>query len=307
MKKILSVLALGLCLMPALAQSDDFGLWTSLGAQKDINKKWSVGLGTECRFENNVSTVNRAGFDFGITYKPFKFLRFGIGYVYMRDRYPAETNINYSSVENEDDDGNVYYTEEQNGYNQNASFRRDKNRVFFQATGRYKLGRFTLSLRERLQYTHLQPTHITRNRYRTCELTEDEALIYELTDEPFWTVTTDGQTRYFSEEPTAFNGDYYAMTTTERLKASKHRLYLRSRLQVSYNVKGIPLEPYASFEVSNNLRDGFALKKRRWTAGVEYTLNKRHTFGVAYIYNNGADDDNEGNLHAVSIGYTIHL
>ncbi|MBP3227955.1 MAG: DUF2490 domain-containing protein [Bacteroidaceae bacterium] len=298
MKRLLLFLAL----LPALAlqaQSDDFGLWTGIGFDKNINKQWTVGAGTDLRFEDNVSKVTRAGFDVGVTYKPFKFLRLGLGYAYMRDRVAGETAVNYST----DDTGASY----QNGYNADPSFRRDKNRVYFQATGRYKLGRFTFSLRERLQYTHFQPAQYTRTKYRNCELTEDEALIYELTGEPVYTLTDNGTTRYFSQQPEAFNGGYYASETADRLKHSKHKLYLRSRLQAAYNIKGLPLEPYASFEVSNNLREGFALEKRRWTVGLDYTLQKRHTFGLAYIYSNGADDDNSGNLHAVQVSYTIKL
>ena len=282
-----------------MAQSDDFGLWTSLSAEKDFNKQWSVSLGTEVRFEDNVSKVTRKGLDIGVTYKPFKFLRFGLGYVYMRDRYPGETKVNYST----DDNGDEYV----NGYNSDPSFRRDKNRVFFQATGRYKVDRFTFSLRERLQYTHLQPVTITRGRYRVAELNEDEAEFYELTGETVYTIDDNGTTRYFKEPPVLCNGDYYGYSAGPHLKSGKHRLYLRSRLQVAYNIKGVPLEPYASFELSNNLREGFSLEKRRWVVGLDYTIKKRHTFGLSYVYSNGVDDDDEGNLHAVSIEYTIHL
>ncbi len=299
MKKSLLLILVGLLAAPVFAQSDDFGLWTSLGAEKDFNKQWSVSLGTEFRFEDNVSKVTRAGFDFGVTYKPSKYVRFGLGYAYMRDRYPGESNVNYSL-----DDAGAEYV---NGYNSDPSFRRDKNRVFFQVTGRYKLGRFTFSLRERLQYTHFQPVHYDRTKYRECELTADEKDIYDLTGETYYTVNDNGTERYFSEEPVYYNGDYYSQEVVDRIKYSKHRLYLRSRVKVDYNIKGIPLEPYAAFEVSNNLREGFALEKRRYTVGLDYTINKRHTFGLAYIYSNGADDDDEGNVHAISIGYTIHL
>ena len=299
MKKLLSILLLCATLLPAFAQSDDFGLWTSLGAQKDISKRWSVNLGTEARFEDNVSKVTRMGLNFGITYKPIKYLRIGAGYAYMRDRYAGQAAVNYSSDEN-----GIDYI---NGYNSDPSYRRDKNRAYVQVTGRYKFQRFTFSLRERVQYTHFQPVTYQRTKYRSCELTEDEADIYALTDEPFVTMQDGNTTRYFSTEPTYFMDDYYATSLVDHLKHSKHRFYLRSRLQVSYNVKGIPLEPYASFEVSNNLRDGFSLKKRRYIVGLDYTLAKRHTFGLSYVYSNGVDDDSEGNLHAISVGYTIHL
>ena len=54
MKKLFSSLLLAVVATTAFAQSDDFGLWTSLGAEKDFGKKWTVSLGTEARFEDNV-------------------------------------------------------------------------------------------------------------------------------------------------------------------------------------------------------------------------------------------------------------
>ena len=57
MKKLLTILLVVAAVSPALAQSDDFGLWTTLGAQKDLNKQWTVSAGTEVRFEDNVSKV----------------------------------------------------------------------------------------------------------------------------------------------------------------------------------------------------------------------------------------------------------
>lgn len=299
MKRLFTTILVAIVATSAMAQSDDFGLWTSINADADLSKKWSVSLGTEMRFEDKVSKVTRSGFDFSATYKPFKFLRFGLGYVYMRDRYAGETKANYSTDEN----GNEYL----NGYNSDPSFRRDKNRVFFQITGRHKIGRFTVSLRERLQYTHLQPVTNMRTRYRNVELNEAEAELYNLSGETVYTVEDQGTTRYFSEQPVFFNDDYYGCTTAPHLKNSKHRLYLRSRLQVAYNIKGLPLEPYASFEISNDLRKGFTMQKRRWIVGLDYTIKKRHTFGLSYIYSNGVDDDDEGNLHAVSVGYTIKI
>ena len=63
--------------------------------------------------------------------------------------------------------------------------------------------------------------------------------------------------------------------------------YQRGRFELKYNVKGIPLEPYISTEMYCMLfnPNDFKIDKWRTITGIEYTLNKTHTFGVQYIYN----------------------
>lgn len=63
--------------------------------------------------------------------------------------------------------------------------------------------------------------------------------------------------------------------------------YQRVRLELDYDVKGIPLRPYINAEMHTQLfsPNEYVADKWRSMAGIEYTLNKRHTFGIEYIYN----------------------
>ena len=72
---------------------------------------------------------------------------------------------------------------------------------------------------------------------------------------------------------------------------------------MDYNIRRCPVDPFATFELSNNLSHGFSIDKRRWTVGADWKIKKAHTITVAYVYTNGNDDDDEGSLHALSIGY----
>ena len=45
------------------------------------------------------------------------------------------------------------------------------------------------------------------------------------------------------------------------------------------------------------------LDKRRLTVGTEWKISKQHRLDFAYVYNNGADDDNDSDSHILSIGY----
>ena len=63
--------------------------------------------------------------------------------------------------------------------------------------------------------------------------------------------------------------------------------YQRVRLELDYDIKGIPLRPYVNAEMHMQLFDPneYTVDKWRTMFGVEYTLNKKHTFGLEYIYN----------------------
>ena len=47
-----------LCPLLAHAQSDDFGIWTTVNVEKKIDKKWSAKGEVEFRSRNNSSTAD---------------------------------------------------------------------------------------------------------------------------------------------------------------------------------------------------------------------------------------------------------
>jgi len=63
--------------------------------------------------------------------------------------------------------------------------------------------------------------------------------------------------------------------------------YHRVRFELDYDVRGIPVRPYINVEMHTQLfsQNEYGVDKWRSMAGIEYTLNKRHTFGIEYIYN----------------------
>lgn len=97
--------------------------------------------------------------------------------------------------------------------------------------------------------------------------------------------------------------DYYeeAWDGTPHTYRGKGKSVLRSRLQVEYKKKGLKLTPYVSAEAFN----AWGLQKMRYSAGFDWKMNKRNAFGLAYRYQHiyGEDDDNEPNMHVVSVSY----
>ena len=275
--KRLSLLAAALLAVPVFAQ-DDFSLWTEVAVQKDLGKNFSVDAGVEYRMEDNVSQPARWAFSTGASYKPLKYFSIGVGYVFLHDYNFQESEIDYKK----DDDG--VETDEFNGYNVDHAYWRNKHRATLDLTGKLPLGRFTISLRERYQYTHYVETSTLRDKYR--KLIPEEQL-------GGWTGD-----RY------DYAGQVFSKwEQEEKLKRAKNRHYLRSRLGVEYNIKHCAWTPYASYELSNNLSESFHLDKKRLTLGAEWKITKQHRLDFAYVYDNGADDDARSNDHAISLSY----
>lgn len=278
--------ALSLCCTSVVFGQNDFGLWTSLGAEKHINKKLSIDADVEMRWEDNLRQVSRWDFSLGASYKVKKWLKTGTGYSFIHSYNPQEMKVKYK----EDDDGNLALDNEGNprlnGYNVDHAFWRNKHRAWFDATGKADCGRFTFSLRERYLFTHYNEAECLRDKYRTPV-----------------------QPGYTGETYTCNGQEFISFTPHETdFKARKNRHMLRSRLQVEYNIKGLPLNPYASYEITNDLGNGFAYDKSRVQAGLDWKIKKKHTVSLGYLFQTGPDDDEgEGGLHAIRLSYKIKL
>lgn len=279
-----SLLCLGLLSaapLTALA-GDDFGLWTSFGAQKEFSKKFSVEAGLDFRAEDKLRSVERWDFSLGATYKPFKFLSLGVGYDFIHQRNLQETKEIFVGWPEQTTTNPCISAL---GLNVDHGYWRNKHRAVFDLTGKVSAGRFTFSLRERYQFTHYRSTTTLRDKYR-------DEIPANMIDA--WT-----------GEKHCMEGRVFSKLKGPDVKEkeSKNKHYLRSRLQVEYNIKHSPLTPYASFELSNNLSEGFSLDKKRVSVGTEWKITKKHRLEVGYVFQTGADDDDEGDLHAISLGY----
>ena len=96
--------------LPASAQFNgkegkDFGLWMTMGAEKKINKKWSLGLEFEYRLKDNIEAGKRWGapsrWNVALTadYKPLSWLKLDAGYKFMRDYSLAEWNEEHPEIQ----------------------------------------------------------------------------------------------------------------------------------------------------------------------------------------------------------------
>lgn len=257
---------------------DDFGIWSEATIQKDITKKFSVDASLGFRAEDNLQRVARWDLSASLAYKPLGFLTLAASYTFIYGRGGQSADVNYKNKT--DDDGNLVA----NGYNVDHGFWRSRHRASFDITGKLKAGRFEFSLRERYQYTHYVATSTTRDRYR-------DELPSSMLDA-------------YTGDTWQYNGQTFtSFEQASKSKAAKDKHFLRSKLQAEYNIRHCPLTPFVSFEFHNDMSDGFALDKSRLTVGTEWKVTKKHRLDFAYVFQHAQDDDADGNLHAISIGY----
>jgi hypothetical protein len=78
--------------------------------------------------------------------------------------------------------------------------------------------------------------------------------------------------------------------------------YLRYRLGVDYDIKGIPLAPYVNAEFYQKMSSGL-FSKARYTLGAEYSFNKHHALSLNYSY---ADKfSNLTKYHIFELAYSL--
>lgn len=289
---------------PQLRAGDDFGLWTEVSVEKSLCKHLSADFGYDFRTEQNLDAISRNGVSLGLGYKPFKTvkfggkknvfsLKFGTGYAFLRDRNPQE-NKGIKAKENYNDEG------KRNGWNVDSvidhGYWRNKHRAWFDVQAKLTLGRFSLSVRERYQYTHYKAAACNRDTYR-----QRYRDLFIPAQEPWY---VGNRYEYNGENYKKYEEVYISETDG---KEAKDRHYLRSRFALDYNIPRCPVDPFVTVEFSNNLSEGMDLEKTRYTVGADWKITKQHTLSFAYLYDDGQDDDSNGNLHVLKIGYKFEF
>lgn len=280
MKSKILLLAAALMALPAAAEND-FGLWSNIAIQKEVTKKISFNGEIELRANNKVGEISRYGLSAGMTFKPVSFLNIGASYSFIRDHNRHEMKDHFeknSEGELELENGMPVL----DGYNHYDSFWRNKHRLSLDATGKVKFGRFSLSLRERYQYTRYAEVDVDRQKYRFLP----EGFPPSAATGPI--VNINGHDTYLAESDV-------------KTKKAKNSHMLRSRLKLEYNIKGLPLNPYASYEFTNDLEDKLKLDKTRLIVGTEIKITKKHNLDIAYLLQDYQQDHDK--LHAISVGY----
>ncbi len=270
---------IGCVLMPALTwaqSSDDLGMDISVSAEKKLCTNVDFTLEGNARTQDNTSKIERwdVGGTLGIKLintKKFD-LKASAGWEYIWQNNLAEREDKYETYEYYTPEGiiteNVY-----EGYNETPNYWRPRHRTTVAITASYSPNkRWTLSLKESVQYSHYLSASKTTYKYRL----QDE-------DDP-QSIYLDG-------------------TKVKDIKA-KDRTVLRSKVTVKNNIRHSAFSPYVSMDFGCGLN--YKASKWKFTAGTDYKLSKKSKLDVFYRFQTEHDDE-EPNGHLIGIGYNFRF
>lgn len=256
----------------AYAEGDDMGVWLEAGVEKKLYKGLEAGIETDMRLQDNAGELDRWGVGASLSYRLYRneaktfVVKTEIGARFMRTNHPGYTTMKDSVfVWDSESETDVYKGRE---YNVTEGYLLNKFRFYASLSASLELGRWKLSIRERYQMTDHDSISVTRHKWRydydTQEIGESV--------EDVWKGTGDA------------------------------RQALRSRLQVSYDIRSCKFDPYAYIEIYNNLEDGCAVQKSRYALGIDYKFMKVNDFKLFYLYQDRAGDDDVSE-HVIGLGY----
>lgn len=267
----------------AQESKDEFGIWGTFEFSKKVNKKTKFVIDAEIRSIEAVSDIERIAIGAKLDYKIKEWKDFGYK---DKDKFEIKANIGYCFIYGHTLSGKSIKeikTDEELGklesYNIDDSYWANRNRVYLTLTGEYKVGRFEISLRERLQYTRTGSVTVNETKYRWEEIVDIKG------NHMGWEHIVKGPEAEFKE--------------------AKHNLSLRSRLSVKYDIKNCPVTPFVSAELYTRLDKWNGYDKARYRAGATYKINKDNSISLFYLYQSVSGDAPDG--HAIGLEYSIDL
>lgn len=285
---LVPLLSLAFAISAMAQENDEVGIWSELGIEKSITKKWDVGVDLEYRAQN------RARFSAGVStsYKVAKPLKIGVGYNFLYSERPDK----YKNKDEGEVGGKEQWTK---GYNFTPEYWFPRHRFYAEATGSIKLWSWLkVSLRERYQLTHIKTRNVEKHVYREKWMMSPQYIV-------------NGWDWIYLGDIPEMNGDPTDEWRNE-IKPAITDHALRSRLKLEYDKKRFPFSPYVSAELHNSvgIGDHFLLQKVRTAIGSGYKFKKQHEISLAYILTFDIYDieDNEvvrldERKHAINIGY----
>ena len=253
---------------------DDFGLDISLGAEKELLPDLEISVEGDLRTQENSQRIERYVLGAELSYKFFNTKKFDMkvsgGYEYMWNQKMEETKFKGYNYNVFDDEGNLVTDYSRYDYNVNERYWRNRHRTSLGLSAEYSPNkRWSFQLKETVQYNHYcREDSINQTEWRWRGDDEDKLL-------PAYDKK--------SVDP-------------------KDRFVLRSKFTVEYNVKGIPLNPFAAVDYGCGLN--YTANKWKYTVGADYTIQKKHKLTLYYRFQT-EDDDDEPNGHMLGLGYKI--
>lgn len=269
----LALLLPSVCLV---AQNDDFSALMSVGIDKKIVSGMSAELEAEYPVRQDQKQWSLSG---SLSYRLYRNkaktfdVKADAGLKYSKIYKPEEKVMKDSVFSWDENMGQDVFRGQT--FNVSDAYDYSRFRAFVSVSASCELGRFKLSLRERYQFTWNDSVSIISHKWRY-----------------------DKQSGQIVERPDK---------AETKWKATDNRRHvLRTRLQLSYDIPKCKVDPYASAELFNDLKDGFSIQKTRLTAGLEYKIKKVHVLKLFYYYQHEPDDE-EPSGHVAGLSYCYNF
>ena len=270
-KRLAFLFSITLLSLSGMAQ-DDFGYDLSVAGETKLARGLKLEFEGSMRTQDDAERIDRFVLGTGLSYRLYQSLdkkiviKANAGFDYLWTYNLAETENKYESVL--DDNDNI--VQEYKGYNQTDSYWRNRHRTSLGLSFSYTPNkRWSFGWKETVQYCHFcKVDSIGRTKWRKNDDDDDEL---------------------FAKPSPIFKGH-------------KDQTILRSKLSASYDIKGFPIDLFASIEYGCGLN--YKANKWKFTGGYDYKINKNNKLSLYYRYNT-EDDEDEVNGHLVGLGYKI--
>lgn len=309
-KKILTLILALAASQFAAAQSDDFGYDLSIEGETKLARGLHLGLEAGMRTQDDAKKIDRytvgAALDYRLYQSPNKKLtiKANAGFDYLWTNKLQDKEMKYFEETDGLVDDGYFNTGDVKGYNITDQYWRDRYRINSGLSASYTLNkRWSFSIKETVQHSHYCDATANRTKYRV----DENQSYFDDNGDIVWVTTNYGYTTdYTGDDNLDENGNVIGKFVNQGdvFKKHKDKTILRSKFQIEYNIKGIPIDIFASVDYGCGLN--YSTNKWKYTAGYDYKINKTNKLTVFYRYNT-EDDDDEANGHLVGLGYKIEF
>lgn len=316
------IIATALLLTPlTLAAQDDFGYDLSIGGETKIAKGYKLDIEASMRTRNDAKDLDRFIVGTGVSFRLWQSkdkklsVKRTTGVEFLWIRRPQETEMKYFH-----DDANLvqdgyFQAGDLRGWNTTEAYWRHRLRLNAALSVNYTPNkRWSFTLKETVLHSHYFTISAPRTKWRIDEynvtsMVDPSDANYIASDYAF---DTDN---YWMYSPYVYNEDTYTgndnldadgnvvgrtLNQDSDRKYRKDRTILRSKLTITYDIKGFPIDLFASVDYGCGLN--FNANKWRFNGGYDYKINKNNKLTVFYRFTTH-DGDDEPNGHLVGLGY----
>lgn len=308
-KRLLLLVAAVIAAHQSYAQTDDFGYELSVEGETKIAKNLKLEISAAMRTQDNAERIDRYIVGIGLSYKLFSNeaktldIKVNGGFDYLWTRKLAEKNLKYFDVDDANDnliEGGFFNIGDLKGWNITDSYWQNRYRINVGAQISYEINkRWSVSLKETVRYNHYCEATATRTKWRVDEhqSTKNEDDTYNWIISPY----EYNENSYDGEDNKDAYGNVIGKTLNqETVTKRKDRTFLYSKLTVGYDIKGIPIDLFASVDYGCGLTHN--ANKWKFSGGYDYKINKYNKLTLFYRFSTDGDDG-EANGHLVGLGY----